>query len=186
MNNPIPVPIKGDGMKATWAASVANGINELMPMAASGMLTRNGAGGVGSEPLPENRRERRLSQTIPWTFRCSISNQGEDNETRTGGWSNCILQLGYNKWLVSPDVVPASERGGNVSVIQGTSETSDGAYVVEVDLKNETAVIKIRSSITHTYPVDAAQSIVYIDIGTVEDSVQTTRIPSHPIVYKYA
>jgi len=186
MNGFITVPTKGDGLKATWGASVANGINALMPMASAGMLVRYGAGGVGSEPLPDNRRDRRFSESIPWTFSCTVANQGEANETRTGGWTNCILQIGYNKWIVSPDVVPASERGGNVNVIQGTDETADGAYVVEVDLKNETAKIKLRSSVTYSYPIDAANSIVYVDIGTVEDAVQVTRIPNHPVVYKYA
>lgn len=62
MTGTIQIPSKGDGLKAAWGASVANGINALMPMAPAHMLVREGAGGVGCEPLPQNLRDRRAAK----------------------------------------------------------------------------------------------------------------------------
>ena len=127
-------------------------------------LCGGGGGGGGSTNL------------LPWSFSCT---EDTDSGVRTGGWTNCALQLGYHEILVSPDLV-----GIGTGTINGTGLTDDGEYYVEVNLKNETAEIKIatdRGSIQD----DATQSIIRLWIGTVEDGKLTSGLHYNPVAYKY-
>lgn len=54
----IPVPAKGQKLRASWGAQVTNRVNELCAMAPSGVLQREGFGGIGAQPLPKNLRDR--------------------------------------------------------------------------------------------------------------------------------
>ena len=123
---------------------------------------------------------------LPWSFSCTETDDPEKpgEKKRTGGWQNCRLQIGYNGWLVSPDLKTPDMLSG-VAEIEGTDRTDDGAYVVEVDVSKDTAKIMLKSEISHLHPVDPEASVVYIDIGYVKDGVQQTRIPANPVVYKY-
>ena len=121
----------------------------------------------------------------PWTFECSISEDQGGQEVRTGGWTNCILQLGYNYFLTSPDVISARAGAANVNTISGTDLTADGEYVCEVNIASKTAAIMLKASATHTYPIDFENNIVYVDIGTVTSGVQVSGIPNHPVIYTY-
>lgn len=53
------------------------------------------------------------SSALPWSFSCI---EDEISGERTGGWSNCILQLGYNKFLHSPDVKHVTSYSGSSSI----------------------------------------------------------------------
>ena len=123
---------------------------------------------------------------IPWSFSCTETDDPEKpgEKKRTGGWWNCRLQIGYNGWLVSPDLNTPDMLAG-AALIEGTDRTDDGAYVVEVDVSKDTAKIMLKSEISHLYPVDPEASVVYFNIGYVKDGVQQTRIPANPVVYKY-
>lgn len=54
----IPIPQK-NGEIISWAEQASKEFNALMPMTPSRMLVREGAGGVGCEPLPQNLRDRK-------------------------------------------------------------------------------------------------------------------------------
>ena len=181
----IPAPVKGQPARASWGAALTSRVNELCAMAPARGLARDGLTGTGFAALPSNRRERSVT-VLPWSFSCTETDDPEKpgEKKRTGGWRNCRLQIGYNGWLVSPDLNTPDMLSG-VALIEGTDRTDDGAYVVEVDVSKDTAKIMLRSEISHLHPVDPDASVVYIDIGEVRDGVQKTRIPTNPVVYKY-
>lgn len=63
----LPVPSKGDKLRASWGAGVTNRVNELGAMAPAGMLSRDGQTGTGFAPLPANLRERKTAAALhPW------------------------------------------------------------------------------------------------------------------------
>ena len=181
----IPAPVKGQPARASWGAALTSRVNELCAMAPARGLARDGLTGTGFAALPSNRRERSVI-VLPWSFSCTETDDPEKpgEKKRTGGWRNCRLQIGYNGWLVSPDLKTPDMLSG-VAEIEGTDRTDDGSYVVEVDVSKDTAKIMLRSEISHLHPVDPEASVVYIDIGYVKDGVQKTRIPTNPVVYKY-
>lgn len=78
MTGSIPVPAKGQPMKASWAAAVADRVNALCGMAPSDMLVRDGVGGMGAQPLPENMRGK-LTKPHPYEIRFA-SDLGEGGE----------------------------------------------------------------------------------------------------------
>ena len=137
----IPAPVKGQPARASWGAALTSRVNELCAMAPARGLARDGLTGTGFAALPSNRRER--GKTLPpWSFICSVEKPATEGgeEKRTGGWRNCRLQIGYNGWLVSPDLNTPDMLAG-VAVIEGTDRTDDGSYVVEVDVSKDTAKI---------------------------------------------
>lgn len=70
MRGGIPVPGRGERMLASWGAAVAERVNELCSMAPAGMMARDGLGGMGAEPLPQNRRNRRtVVHSLPFEVR---------------------------------------------------------------------------------------------------------------------
>ena len=126
---------------------------------------------------------------LPWTFSCSISEGQNGQEEREGGWKNCILQLGYNLFLHSPDIEYITSPDSSADAqISGTDLTADGEYWVCVDVAAKTAEIKKKGSgdtWTFENPNDLANNIVRIYIGTVEDGKQKYGIHHHPVVYIY-
>lgn len=57
----IRAPSRGEALRASWGAAVADGINALAGLASPGSLARQGVTGTGAEALPQNRRERRAA-----------------------------------------------------------------------------------------------------------------------------
>lgn len=84
----IRAPSRGEALRASWGAAVADGVNALAPMAAPGALARQGVTGFGAQPLPQNRRERRASaaEDSPDAFRVrarvETRAQGDSTEKR--------------------------------------------------------------------------------------------------------
>lgn len=76
MRDPLPVPRTGDPMRASWGAGVATRLNELCGMAAPRSLARDGMTGLGSEPLPVNRRDRKAAAPHPWQWRAVSDGEG--------------------------------------------------------------------------------------------------------------
>ena len=166
MRPQIPVPSKGQPLRATWGTQVANRVNELCAMAPSGILHREGFGGVGDQPLPMNLRDRPRSKL--WSF---FAIDGEDGD-RTGGWFNCRLQVGYTDFL-------------DDSHIDGRDLCDDGVYYVEVDVENVTAEIKIADD-GQVPPIDIEESLVRIPIGQVVDgALEDKPLDLVPVVYRY-
>lgn len=79
MTGSIPAPAKGQPLKATWAAAVAERVNALCGMAPAGMLARDGVGGMGAQPLPANLRERSKASAkpLPWQCKAMADDEGE-------------------------------------------------------------------------------------------------------------
>ena len=71
MTGAVPVPAKGQHMWASWAAAVAERVNSLCAMAPAGMLARDGVGGSGAQPLPQNLRNLRTTVKDISCFRLS-------------------------------------------------------------------------------------------------------------------
>jgi len=84
----IRAPSRGEALRASWGAAVADGVNALAPMAAPGALARQGVTGFDAQPLPQNRRERRASaaEDSPDAFRVRARvesrTQGDSTEKR--------------------------------------------------------------------------------------------------------
>lgn len=168
MRPQVPVPLKGLPLRATWGAQVANRINELCAMAPAGMLVREGFGGIGAQPIPQNLRSRTSTPKL-WSFACS-----EENEERTGGWYNCRLQVGYTQFMDDGDIT-------------GRDLCSDGTYYVEVNVASSAATAEIKVASGDVVPeIDVAASLVRIPIGKVADGQLVTEpIDIAPVVYRY-
>ena len=112
-----------------------------------------------------------------WAFSCT---EDPDTGERTGGWTNCRLQIGMNCTVASEDVF-----GEQDNIITGTEQTEDGVYYVEVDLRKETGEIK-RKELGETVPEsDVMHDKVNISIGEVVEKKLITCIDMIPVVYKY-
>ena len=168
MTGAVPVPARGQPMKASWAAAVAERVNSLCAMAPAGMLARDGVGGMGAQPLPSNLRGRRGARL--WSFHAFEDAGGN----RTGGWYNCRLQVGYDEFPDDDD-------------ISGRDQCDDGTYYVEVDLENSPATAEIKLAPDGNVPPhDIANSKIRIKIGVVSDGALVDGpIDIAPVVYKY-
>lgn len=82
-------------MKASWAAAVAERVNSLCAMAPSGMLARDGVGGMGAQPLPANLRNRRAAAlSSPGCWR--LESHQEDPEDPESPVSTYLVACWYN------------------------------------------------------------------------------------------
>lgn len=94
----IQAPQRGEPPRASWAQSITEAVNSMMPFSAPGRLLRAGFGGTGSVPVPENKRQRQASGGIaatktPWLF---VPGEDDGNTTfvATGAWTNAMVQVG--------------------------------------------------------------------------------------------
>ena len=80
----IPVPTKGEKLRATWGSAVTNRVNELCAMAPSGVLQREGFGGIGAQPLPKNLRDRpaAVPGSMPFDIKASIETSQDGTQKR--------------------------------------------------------------------------------------------------------
>lgn len=184
MTTPPTPPSTGKPISASFFARLISWVKSGMLVEGTGYRLRRGPNGTALEI--DVAKSAKSAAVLPWSFSCTETDDPEKpgEKKRTGGWRNCRLQIGYNGWLVSPDLNTPDVLSG-VAEIEGTDRTDDGSYVVEVDVSKDTAKIMLRSEISHLHPVDPEASVVYIDIGEVRDGVQQTRIPANPVVYKY-
>lgn len=165
----IRAPSKGEPLRASWGAAVADGINALAGMASPGALARQGVTGTGAEALPQNRRDRKAAQVLPWTWTRAADDP--DTGAARGTWTNCSLQVGMH-------AVPESS-------ISGREQGEDGSYYVEIDVGAETAEVK-RVPDGESLPdhdLDAGNVVFWV--GKVLDGRQVGRIFQIPIVYLY-
>ena len=67
----IQIPTKGAPLRADWGAAVTQAAVNACAFATRGMLPRDGAGGIGYEPIPQNRRAN-LPRQLPqcWEIAC--------------------------------------------------------------------------------------------------------------------
>ena len=160
-------------------------IKERTILASPGYRTKSGPNGMTLEIEP-GKRGRHAASVLPWTFSCTEEDDPDNpgEKKRTGGWKNCILQLGFNTILYSEDItyITSYDHG---EVIGGTDLCDDGLYFVEVNTIEKTAEIKIIDPSDNTGH-DFDRGIVRIWIGTVEDGKMTHGRHQHPFVPLYA
>lgn len=127
----IPVPSKGHSLRATWGAQVANRVNELCAMAPSGVLQREGFGGIGAQPLPANLRDRNggaAARPMPFDLKGEVETSPDGTQKRLVvkwyyglGDSDVNASAWWNYWrLTSPSFsFPAIDGLGWVTVFTG-------------------------------------------------------------------
>lgn len=95
MRGDIPVPGRGDKMRAAWGAAVAGRLNGLCSLAPAGMLARDGLGGTGAEPLPRNLRERRAAALpSPGCWRLELRQADPEDPEPRASWH--LVACWYN------------------------------------------------------------------------------------------
>lgn len=140
MRTQIPVPSKGDAMRASWGASVANRVNELCAMAPANMLARDGFGGMGAQPLPANLRDRPAagaSQPMPFDLSASVETSQDGTQKRLvvkwfyGGnpaWP-IAATVSWNYWSLTPptsgDPAPTVDAFGYITAYTGEWQTAE-------------------------------------------------------------
>lgn len=179
MFDPIPDPIADKSIIA-WAAPVTRALNAIGDK-------------VGA--TARNERDRRASTPLPWSFACTIEEGGEgEEETRTGGWTNCRLQIGLDVSWRSPDI----DADDPYHTILGTDLCDDGTHYLEVTLANgvydpeagidrlrDAAEIKVASPGESVPASDYVGGIIRIPLGTVTDGKIGYTPHFNPVVYKY-
>ena len=188
---PLPTaPSADDEISASFMRRLIECIKERTILNAPGYRTKSGPNGTTLEIEP-GKRSSSPADVLPWTFSCSEEDDPDNpgEKKRTGGWKNCILQLGFNDFLHSEDVEHMPKQGGESltwhPIIEGTDLTEDGVYFVEVDTVNRKAEIK-RYEERPQKIYDFEHGIVNIWIGAVSDGKQWTGIHHHPFVPLYA
>ncbi len=179
-------------MRASWAAQVTDVCNAVRAAGFAGTMVRDGAGAFGNAPLPENKRNRRgASAALPWTFACSESTDADTQETtRTGGWTNCRLQIGFDIDWHSPDL--SANPSDTTHVIQGCDLCDDGDHYLEVTLANgepgrtdDAAEIKVAGEGEDVPASDYINGVIRIPLATVADAAAGYTPHFNPVVYKY-
>lgn len=123
----IPVPTKGEKLRATWGTQVANRVNELCAMAPAGVLHREGFGGIGDQPLPQNLRVRPSNGAVPGCWRLSVDvdegNEGEGTSTATLTLVDCYYNVGgVTKFVASIDVSADADATGFLCAVFGANQ----------------------------------------------------------------
>ncbi|MBQ2628511.1 MAG: hypothetical protein IJG13_02430 [Kiritimatiellae bacterium] len=135
MTGAVPVPARGQPMKASWAAAVAERVNGLCAMAPSGMLARDGVGGMGAQPLPSNLRERMAAaggRPMPFDLKGSVETSQDGTQKRLvvkwyfGGnpVSLVAASVAWNFWTLTPPS-PTIDAFGWVTVYTGSWKSAE-------------------------------------------------------------
>jgi len=195
MFDAVPRPVRGTRPSADWGRAVADACNAASRGASSGMLLRGGPLGAGAEPLPANMRRLGgggASAPRPWTFSCSLVDDGEGGTEREGGWSNAVVQYGYGVWRL--DGTGGGETGG--PTIASLSVTAAGRHYLKANLATGEMEIVVAGASDARPADDYANSVVHVYLGTVAETVdsetgdvtavvQTDGIYQMPVLYRY-
>ena len=180
MNTLPPEPSAHDRISASFMKALMRFIRSNTLLNGPGYKTKRGPNGTTLE-IEQTHTRAAAANVLPWSFSCT---EDEESGERTGGWRNCILQLGFNTILYSEDIkyITSHDSGG---AIEGTDLCDDGFYFVEVSTIEKTAEIKI---VGPTDPTghDFDRGIVRIWIGMVEDGKLKYGRHQHPFVPLYA
>lgn len=182
MDLPLRIPRGGDRISASQTARLIREVraNRLLPSPGV-RLTRGPNGTHLGLDLPARRGD---GSKLPWTFSCTIAEE-EGEEVRTGGWTNCRLQIGMDIDWHSPDL--SASPSDTYHVIEGCDSTDDGRHYLEVTLANgggaDSAEIKVADGPPPAS--DYLAGIIRIVLGEVTDG-KIGRTPHfNPVVYKY-
>lgn len=90
----IQAPLKGEPPRASWAQSITEAVNSMLPFSAPGRLLRSGFGGTGSAPVPENKRQRSSALALNAVTGAGCYELVDVEETQNG-------ETGTNKYLAN-------------------------------------------------------------------------------------
>ena len=190
MNDPIPEPLSGKHV-LDWAVPVTRALNAI--------------GDKIGAPARNERDRRGSASSLPWSFACTIDEGGEgEEETRTGGWTNCRLQLGLDLDWHSPDLDPDHSPPDPNSpgydseqvddwykrnhVIKGCDTTDDGTHYIWIVLADGSEGRELDSVEIKTNGGDVTDLLsgkIRIGLGTVADGKIGLTPHLNPCVYKY-
>lgn len=162
----------GDRLGATWLNRLVRFVRSQRINDGPGYRVKRGPNGVTlSFDTPKAVAAAAAAPRTPyWSFACT---EDPDTHERTGGWFNCRLQIGYDRFPKDSD-------------IQGLDSCEDGEYYVEVNTLTDAAEVKCVELDAAVPTTDAARSLVRIPIGRVEDAKLSGKpIDIIPVVYKY-
>lgn len=80
----IQAPLKGEPPRASWAQSITEAVNSMLPFSTHGRLLRAGFGGTGSVPVPENKRQRSSALALNVVTGAGCYELVEVEETQNG------------------------------------------------------------------------------------------------------
>lgn len=132
----IPIPQK-NGEIISWAEQASREFNALMPMGPARMLVREGAGGVGCEPLPQNLRDRKAAATKkPFDIEM-VSETDEDTgeDTVTRKIVRCVFYRGKEKVELQDfalDDIP-EEGEGHVYLVMTEPEGQSATFSLSTE-----------------------------------------------------
>ena len=185
-------PSAGDRISASWMRELVRYIRSITPLAGPGVKLSTGPNGTILSCVQASKAA--AASPLPWSFACTIEAGGEgEEETRTGGWTNCRLQIGLDVSWRSPDI----DDDDPYHTILGTDLCDDGTHYLEVTLANgvydpeagidrlrDSAEIKIASPGESVPASDYVGGIIRIPLGTVTDGKIGYTPHFNPVVYK--
>jgi hypothetical protein len=115
----IQAPLKGDPPRASWAQSITEAVNSMLPFSAPGRLLQSGFGGTGTIPAPGNKRiQPPKSSPLPFAVKWARNINNGD-----GGW---II------WLPAGDLLTLGDATvdvvGSLTAAEGHPE---GWYILD-------------------------------------------------------
>lgn len=121
MDDKVAIPVKGQPLKASWAAAVANRVNGLGAMFPSGGLARDGVTGTGFAQLPQNIRERKAAPKDVCRYAIkSISETTPDSSssTLTLTLKNLYYDVRCQTYVATDEDVVINKSGASFVALQ--------------------------------------------------------------------
>lgn len=136
----IPIPTKGAPLRADWGAAVTQAAINACTFGTRGMLPRDGAGGMGYEPIPQNRRAN-LPRVLPqcWEIACESAEVNGAQPARYHKLINRYYRLGGRIFECPDETTLESLISGEkvfVAVEIGVEASGEGSYARVVGFKS--------------------------------------------------
>ena len=200
-----PEPQVGDRITAELVRELIRCIRERQLLKGPNYTLQTGPNGTYLKIDPPKAAGGASPSPLPWSFACTIDEGGEgEDETRTGGWTNCRLQLGLDLDWHSPDLDPdhsppdpnspgydseqADDWYKRNHVIKGCDTTDDGAHYIWIVLADGSEGRELDSVEIKTNGGDVTDLLsgkIRIELGTVADGKIGLTPHLNPCVYKY-
>ena len=190
MTTPPTPPTPGKPISASFFARLISWVKSGMLVEGTGYRLRRGPNGTAL--VIDVAKSATSAGVLPWTFRCTVSEDENGNETRRGGWYYGQAQLGLDAaWFgeLGRKYKPETDMQGVPFGIGGTilhcDQTADGNYYLEVHPGYPKIELK-RFGLNEIRPTDdPVEDKWFVYIGTVVDAKQVFGIHCVPVIYKY-
>lgn len=182
MTTPPTPPTPGKPISASFFARLIAWVKSGMLIEGTGYRLRRGPNGTALDI--DVAKSATSAAVLPWTFRCTVSEDENGNETRRGGWYYGQAQLGLDAaWFGELGLkYPLYDLSGR---ILHCDQTADGNYYLEVQPGYPKIELK-RFGLNENRPTDdPVEDKWFVYIGTVVDAKQVFGIHCVPVIYKY-